>query len=143
MFKAHPRGCFSILAFGSAVAGVVVLVRFLPSLNVVWAWLIALNAITFLIYGYDKAIAGKGPTRVPEMVLLGLVLFGGTLGAIIGRVFFDHKTKKESFRVKFWLVVLLQVGLLAGLYMWGGPEIFARLLYKLDVLSPAQWSTAP
>ena len=36
------------------------------------AWLLAFNAVTVLVYGYDKAIAGGRRRRVPERTLLGL-----------------------------------------------------------------------
>lgn len=67
--------------------------------------------MTFLTYGYDKAVAGAGPTRVPEIVLLGLALIGGTFGALLGMLVFHHKTGKNTapFRVGIALVIAAQV----------------------------------
>jgi len=86
------------------------------SLDVVLAWLVAITLVTLLIYGLDKSIAGSGRTRVPERVLLGMALAGGTLGALAGMLAFRHKTIKESFRVKFGLVMLAQAALVAVYY---------------------------
>src|SRR5258708_31110140 len=56
------------------------------------AWLTAVNLTTFAYYGYDKARARSRNSRIPEFVLHGLVLLGGTLGAYLGMVLFRHKT---------------------------------------------------
>jgi uncharacterized membrane protein YsdA (DUF1294 family) len=77
------------------------------------SWLISVTVITFLAYGYDKASAGSQRVRIPEVVLLALAFAGGTLGAFAGMQVFHHKTRKSSFRLKFWLVAAVQVGLIA------------------------------
>lgn len=77
-------------------------------------WLVAINLTTFGYYGYDKARARSRNTRVPELVLHGLALFGGTLGAYLGMVVFRHKTIKPGFRLLFWVIVVLQVLLIAA-----------------------------
>ncbi len=82
------------------------------------AWLLAVNVVTLLAFGYDKSIAGSKRQRVPEMVLLGLALVGGTPGAILGMQWFRHKTAKASFRRKFWLVVGFQLVVLVGYWGW-------------------------
>src|SRR5271170_7596905 len=65
------------------------------------AWLTAVNLTAFAYYGYDKARSRSRNSRVPEVVLHGLVLFGGTLGAYLGMALFRHKTIKTSFRLVF------------------------------------------
>ncbi|HEY3342140.1 MAG TPA: DUF1294 domain-containing protein [Anaerolineae bacterium] len=80
-------------------------------LKVGWvaAWLIAISAVAFLVYGYDKLIAGTDRMRVPEQVLLLLAFIGGTPGALAGMQIFRHKTSKQTFQQQFWLVVLVQI----------------------------------
>jgi uncharacterized membrane protein YsdA (DUF1294 family) len=73
------------------------------------AWLLAVNGITFAYYGFDKSRARQAGRRVPEAVLHGLALLGGSLGAYAGMRLFRHKTVKGSFRVVFWLIVAVQV----------------------------------
>jgi uncharacterized membrane protein YsdA (DUF1294 family) len=91
-------------------------------LRLPWTWyfvvavyLIAINLTTFAYYGYDKSRARSTASRVPETVLHGLALFGGTIGAFAGMQLFRHKTIKPAFRLLFWLIVVLQLGLIAAL----------------------------
>ena len=81
------------------------------------SWLIAITLVTFLTYGYDKAIAGSGRTRVPEKVLLVLALAGGTLGALAGMRVFRHKTAKGSFWAKLVLIIIVQILMLVVYYI--------------------------
>ena len=91
-----------------------VLIKTQTSLDLILAWLISINGVAFLIYGYDKSISGSetDEMRVPEKVLLLLEFIGGTPGAWIGMQVFRHKTSKHSFQQQFWLVVLLQIVLI-------------------------------
>jgi len=79
--------------------------------GVVVAYLVAINVATFLIYRYDKQVAGKGHTRVPETVLLLLAAIGGSLAAFVAMfgVRPRHKAQKVSFQAKFWAIVALQM----------------------------------
>lgn len=76
------------------------------------AWLVSVNVVAFGYYGHDKARAGTGSPRVPEVVLHGLSFAGGSLGAYAGMRTFRHKTVKGSFRIVFWVIAVLQIGLL-------------------------------
>ena len=83
-----------------------------------WSYLIAVNAVTFLFYGFDKAIAGRGVLRVPEVVLHLLALVGGSPAALVGQKLFRHKTAKDSFQSAYWAVVILQSAIIvAFLYL--------------------------
>ena len=73
------------------------------------SWLVSITVITFLIFGYDKLIAGSKRMRVPEAVLLALTFLGGTLGAFAAMALFRHKTLKSSFRRRMYMVIALQV----------------------------------
>jgi uncharacterized membrane protein YsdA (DUF1294 family) len=75
----------------------------------VYAWLIGMNAITLLLYGYDKRQAVVGGTRVPELVLHAAALLGGSPGALLSQQLFRHKTRKLGFQTVFAAIVLLQV----------------------------------
>jgi uncharacterized membrane protein YsdA (DUF1294 family)/cold shock CspA family protein len=85
----------------------------------VWAalWIVALSLAAFFIYGFDKSQAQRGGVRVPEAILHLLSLFGGSPGAFIAMRVFHHKTSKRSFQVVFWLMVAVQLGVLAYLLL--------------------------
>ena len=76
------------------------------------AWLVGINVTAFGYYGYDKAQAGNAGGRVPEVVLHGLALAGGSLAAWLAMRLFRHKTIKGSFRVVFWWIVVLQIAII-------------------------------
>ena len=105
-----PTIRFGLASFGLAVllaAGI-----WWSGLDPLLAWLLSVTLVTFLAYGYDKAIAGSRQVRIPEGVLLALALAGGTLGALAGMQVFRHKTRKTSFRLRFWLIAAAQVALI-------------------------------
>lgn len=65
------------------------------------------------MYLVDKVIAGKNKfIRVPEIVLHTLALLGGSPMALIFQKLFRHKISKKSFMIIYWLIVLLQAGML-------------------------------
>lgn len=76
--------------------------------------LVCINAVTFLAYGADKRAAVNGTWRVPEIRLHALEFLGGWIGAFIAQKVFRHKTKKKSYRIMFWLMLVLQ---LAAIYI--------------------------
>lgn len=82
------------------------------ALHFVLAYLLGINAVTVLMYGYDKAIAGSNKVRVPEKVLHGLAMMGGSPAALFAQTFFRHKTIKTSFQLSYWAIVLVQVVLI-------------------------------
>lgn len=84
------------------------------------AWLLAVNGTAFGYYAVDKARARRAARRVPEVVLHGLALAGGSLGAYASMRLFRHKTVKGSFRVVFWLIVAAQVVLV----LWVARELW-------------------
>jgi len=75
-------------------------------------YLLLMQAITIGLYWLDKRAARTQAARVPEYVLLLAGFMGGTLAALFAMHRFRHKTKKASFRLKFWLLTLVQIGLL-------------------------------
>ena len=118
----NPIIRFGVITLVLAIIGAVLL-HFAVGVDPVLSWLIAITVVTLLTYGYDKLIAGSGQTRVPEKVLLALAFIGGTLGALAGMWLFRHKTAKESFRLKFWLVVAAQIVVLVVYFVWVKPQL--------------------
>ena len=75
-------------------------------------YLITINAIAFLLMGLDKRKARKHLWRIPEAVLMGAALLGGSPGGILGMLAFHHKTRKPKFYLGFPLIFLLETGAL-------------------------------
>ena len=82
---------------------------------IVGAYLLCLNLLLFIRMGRDKAAAQAGTRRTPETTLLALAVLGGSLGGLLGMVFFRHKTRKPAFRIGFPLILILQLLLAAKL----------------------------
>ncbi len=59
-------------------------------------YLLAINLITFIIYGIDKYKSIKHKYRISENTLIILAILGGSLGAFFGMIIFHHKTKKKN-----------------------------------------------
>ena len=74
------------------------------------AYLLTINAVTFLIMLYDKYMAKKQLRRVPESTLLALAGIGGSLGCLLAMYTVRHKTRKPKF--KYGIPILLTVQLL-------------------------------
>ena len=65
------------------------------------------SVVAFLLYWGDKRKARAGAWRTPENVLHAVELAGGWPGALLAQQLFRHKTRKVSFQVVFWFIVLL------------------------------------
>jgi len=75
-------------------------------------YLLAINLITFIIYGIDKYKSIKHKYRISENTLIILAILGGTLGAFFGMIIFHHKTKKKKFIILIPIIMLLWVYIL-------------------------------
>ena len=76
------------------------------------AYLILVNAAAFALMFADKQKAIRGQWRIPEKVLLGAALLGGSIGAIAGMYAFRHKTRHSKFKYGLPLILLAQLYLL-------------------------------
>ena len=105
LFKVYFVITVIVLIAGSVLIGTYL--NFAPLLSFV----IAVNAFAFLIFGFDKLQAVRRGFRVPEMVLWGISLIGGSIGALLGMNIFRHKTRKTSFQFVLVIIILLQIGI--------------------------------
>lgn len=88
----------------------------LSPINLLIGYLISINLITFLIFAFDKSRSRGEGRRIPEKTLLLLALLGGSPGAAYAMSTFRHKTKKYSFQISFYLIILGQIALLAWIF---------------------------
>ena len=76
---------------------------------------LGMSLVCAVAYWMDKTAAQKGQWRIPEITLLTLGLFGGWPGAIVAQQTLRHKTSKVSFRIAFWMTVVLNVAVFLAL----------------------------
>lgn len=92
-------------------------------LGVLACWLVFINLITFLVFGFDKWKAKRGEKkegvrRVPEKNLFLLALVGGSAGALLGMRVFHHKTLHKAFKFGIPLILALQIIIPFGVWLY-------------------------
>lgn len=102
-----------------ALALALALGLFLGGLRPLWAWLAGISLAAFAFYGRDKFAARRNSSRIPERVLLGLALVGGTVGAGAAMLLFHHKTRKQPFLLRFLAIAMLQGAVLCAFWIIG------------------------
>ena len=86
-------------------------------------WLVLINLVTFLAFGLDKLKAKRKEKRetirrIPEKTLFLLAILGGSVGALLGMRVWHHKTLHKSFRFGIPLILILQIIIPAGLWLY-------------------------
>ena len=79
-------------------------------------YFLAINLLTFVLYGIDKYKAKHNRWRIPESVLLWLAVLGGSPAALVAMHLFHHKTLHKKFRYGVPAILLLQLA--AAVYYW-------------------------
>lgn len=74
-------------------------------------YLLAINIVTFLLYGIDKYKAKKGRWRISEATLIALAVIGGSIGAWGSMHIWHHKTKHKKFKLGIPTIIILQIAL--------------------------------
>lgn len=85
-------------------------------LEAIVIYLAAINVITFIMFGADKARAVKGRWRISEAALILAALLGGSIGALAGMRIFHHKTKHRKFTIGIPVILALQIILMVIYY---------------------------
>ena len=80
-------------------------------------YLLAINVVTFIVYGIDKYKAKKAKWRIPEATLLLLAVLGGSIGAWMGMKVWHHKTMHKKFKYGIPAILLIQIALMTYLHM--------------------------
>jgi uncharacterized membrane protein YsdA (DUF1294 family)/cold shock CspA family protein len=84
----------------------------------------ALSLVTFVAYTLDKLAARRGAWRISEKALLLFGVAGGWPGGLIAQETLRHKSRKTSFRIAFWITVLINFAALAWLHADKAKAIF-------------------
>lgn len=85
-------------------------------------WLGVTSFVTFLLFGYDKWLAGRRGGRVAESTLWLASALGGWPGGLAGMMIFRHKSAKGSFQLKFAAAFVVWAALL-----WAGWQLGEKL----------------
>lgn len=108
-------------------------------------YLIAINVVTFFVYGIDKLKAKRSRWRISEAALLLLAALGGSIGAWLGMKVWHHKTMHKKFRYGIPLIFILQVAIVAAFALSScshkgngqeSAEAIAERIWNLSQFSP-------
>lgn len=89
------------------------------------------SAVSFVLYAHDKSAAEKGRWRTNESTLHMFSLIGGWPGAFVAQKLLRHKSSKQSFRILFWAIVVLNCVGLAWLVSPSGADAVRSVLGTL------------
>lgn len=103
---------FSLGVIGGADGPTAIFVTGPQDGSILLFYLVAINVVTFLLYGIDKWKAKRSARRISEKTLLSLALLGGSIGALAGMHYFRHKTRHWYFRYGIPLIIAVQIALL-------------------------------
>ena len=79
-------------------------------------YLLAINIVSFFLYGIDKYKAKKNQWRISEATLLTMAAIGGSIGAWAGMRLWHHKTMHKKFKYGIPLIIIMQIALVAYLH---------------------------
>ena len=79
-------------------------------------YLLAINALSFILFGLDKYKAKKGKGRISEATLLMMAVIGGSIGAWTGMRLWHHKTMHKKFKYGIPAIIIMQVSLVVYLH---------------------------
>jgi uncharacterized membrane protein YsdA (DUF1294 family) len=86
-------------------------------LDLLWIYLLFINAISFLLMGFDKLSAKVNTERVPELWFFLVSLAGGFGGIMFGMLAFHHKISKASFQLKIGVAAVPAIVMVLFLVM--------------------------
>lgn len=125
MHSSNRSALWASLLFFGLMAGSVSLGRLPPLILILY---IGMSLLTFVVYYLDKSAARRGSWRTRESTLHLLSLLGGWPGALVAQQRLRHKSRKQPFRLIFWLTVLGNLAALAWMHTAKGSGYLQMLL---------------
>jgi len=86
-------------------------------IGVILAWSLACSLFSISQYALDKRRSRISGPRIRERTLLLTALAGGWPGALIAQRWFRHKTRKQPYKTRLWLVIALHI-LTVSVIIW-------------------------
>ena len=83
--------------------------------HLILIYLAIITVVTFSVYGIDKWKSQHKRWRIPESVLLGLAVIGGSVGALLGMKVWCHKTQHKKFKYGVPAILAVQVAVVVWL----------------------------
>lgn len=72
-------------------------------------YLLAINIVTFFLFGLDKLKAKRSRRRISEATLITYAAFGGSIGALLGMTVWHHKTLHRKFKYGIPAILVAQI----------------------------------
>lgn len=72
-------------------------------------YFVIINLTGLVVMGLDKSKARRGAWRIPEKILFGVSLFGGSVGTWAGMYLFRHKTRHWYFVIGMPLILVIHI----------------------------------
>ncbi len=85
-------------------------------MDIIMGYLLIVNVLAFIIYGFDKYQARKAGRRIPEATLLIWAGIGGNIGAWMGMKIWHHKTLHKKFKYGIPILITMQVAFVVYMY---------------------------
>lgn len=83
-------------------------------------YLIIVNVIAYVLMRIDKKRSRRrGARRIPEKLLLGISVIGGSIGAMIAMYTLHHKTRHRRFRYGIPAIAFIQFNILLLIFSTG------------------------
>lgn len=87
-------------------------------------YIIAINVVAFIVFGFDKLRARQKKWRIPEATLLLLAVVGGSIGAWAGMLVWRHKTMHHKFKYGVPVILILQLAIVTWIiYKFGASAL--------------------
>lgn len=83
--------------------------------KIVLIYLVAINIVTFFLYGIDKWKAKRSKWRIEESTLLGWAAAGGSIGALLGMKAWHHKTLHKKFKYGLPAILIAQIAIVGAI----------------------------
>lgn len=89
-----------------------------------WGYIALISLISVIVCTADKALSRReGARRVPEMTLIALSAFGGSVAMLVTMLLIRHKTRKMKFMIGIPVIIILQYALI-----WAAFDLVSRQL---------------
>ena len=89
-----------------------------------YGYIALISLISVVVCAVDKRLAKiEGARRVPEITLIALSAFGGSVAMLLTMLIINHKTRKAKFMIGIPVIIVLQF----ALFWWSFRLLMSRI----------------